>query len=221
MVDDMLGGIAYSFGISNDPSWDLGMYKLGYEVYMYDHTVDAPSEIKGYKDKMHFFKLGIADRCVCDNLKTLDELIKRNGHERERDMILKMDVEGAEWGFLEMVSSETLARFRQIVFELHNMNLADDYKIAALSKLYETHRVVHIHGNNYGGYISIYSHIIPDTWEVTYLRNDFVGKMLKNVSLPVSNDRPCNKDEEEIILGDWNRPWNIRANGLLFGTSAL
>lgn len=48
--------IAYSFGISDDVSWDLQMVNLGYEVYQYDHTIDAlPIQNKHF----HYKKIGI------------------------------------------------------------------------------------------------------------------------------------------------------------------
>ena len=217
MVDDMPGGIAYSFGISDDPTWDLDMFKRGYEVYMYDHTVECPHQVEQYKDRLHFFKIGIADRYSCDNLKTLDELIKFNGHENENNMILKMDVEGAEWGFLAMTTSETLSKFSQIVFEFHRMNTMDEKQridiIRGLSKLYETHRVVHIHGNNWSGFISSPSHNIPNTWEVTYVRKNGVKKIAENVNLPIGLDCPCNEWKDEIVIGDWNKPLQISWDG--------
>ena len=37
-------------------------------------------------------------------------------------MILKMDVEGAEWDFLDTVDTKTLKQFDQIVFEYHELN---------------------------------------------------------------------------------------------------
>ena len=57
MLDDLPGGVAYSFGINDDVSWDDDMASYGYEVYMYDHTIDALPYVKG---AFHFFKKGIA-----------------------------------------------------------------------------------------------------------------------------------------------------------------
>ena len=34
MADDLRGSVAYSFGISDDPSWDLAMAEHGYSVYV-------------------------------------------------------------------------------------------------------------------------------------------------------------------------------------------
>lgn len=36
--------IAYSFGINDDVSWDKAMASRGYDVFMYDHTIDGLPE---------------------------------------------------------------------------------------------------------------------------------------------------------------------------------
>ena len=106
-------------GRKHDVSWDKDAASRGCEVFMYDHTIDTLPEENPH---FHRAKLGIADGITRDSrLKTLDELIAINHHEDERSMILKMDVEGAEWGFLERVSSETLSQFSQMSFEFHNI----------------------------------------------------------------------------------------------------
>ena len=41
MLDDFhAGDIAYSFGICDDVSWDKDMASRGYDIFMYDHTID-------------------------------------------------------------------------------------------------------------------------------------------------------------------------------------
>lgn len=42
MADDFRkGGIAYSFGISTEISWDFAMSQRGYDIFMYDMTIDG------------------------------------------------------------------------------------------------------------------------------------------------------------------------------------
>lgn len=91
--------IAYSFGIAEDVSWDSDMSRRGYDVFMYDPTIDArPQE----NDKFHFFKEGIGgEEDTEKSLNTLEHFMKVNGHNNKDNMILKMDVEGAEWDFFK------------------------------------------------------------------------------------------------------------------------
>ena len=88
MLNDFHNGdIAYSFGISNDVSWDKDMVNRGCEIFMYDHTIDNLPE---QNPNFHWNKLGIADGIIHDDrLKTLDELIASNHHENAHNMINK------------------------------------------------------------------------------------------------------------------------------------
>jgi len=86
-------GIVYSFGISNDVSFDKELAERGYDIYQYDHTIDGlPEE----NEKFHYFKKGITGKS--DNkdemLDSLENIIRTNRHEDKEKMILKMDVEG-------------------------------------------------------------------------------------------------------------------------------
>ena len=86
------------------------MAQRGYEIFMYDMTIDGlPQE----NEHFHFFKEGIAGTEIKErNLNTLSNFIKRNGHEDKTNMILKMDVEGAEWGFLSTISHRNFEPIR-------------------------------------------------------------------------------------------------------------
>lgn len=198
--------IAYSFGISNDVSWDKGMASRGYDVFMYDHTIDSlPEE----NTRFHWSKLGISDGKLHDNrLKSLDELIRANHHENKHNMILKMDVEEAEWGCLEAVSSETLAKFTQILIEFHGIN-SPQYQPripAVLRKLNKTHAPVHIHGQNIGHYVSLGSQTFCNQIEVSYVRrNKYDLDDDYDVILPLAIDMPARPKIPEVCLGRWNR----------------
>ena len=119
--------IAYSFGIANDVSWDLDMARRGYDIFMYDPAIETlPIE----NDKFHFFKEGILGIEVPEkSMHTLNYFLKRNGHEDKQNMILKMDVEGAEWSFLSTVTAETLNKFDQILFEFHDLTQPKDQSV--------------------------------------------------------------------------------------------
>ena len=201
------GNVAYSFGICNDVSWDSTMAGLGYDVYMYDHTIEKlPYELP----KFHFYKEGISGKDEQDSpLKTLDYYIKKNGHSENNNMILKMDVEGAEWDFLETVNSNTLQKFDQIVFELHNIVQAGwgDRILDLLTKLNKTHQLVHLHGNNSGYLITIDNQIFPNVLEATYVLKDkyqFVEDA--EISLPLPADAPNDIGRPDVVLGKWNQP---------------
>ena len=204
------GGVAYSFGIADEVSWDVAMSQIDYEIFMYDMTIDGlPEE----NPKFHFFKEGIGGvKEEKKSLDTLENFIKRNGHENNQYMILKMDVEGAEWDFLETVSLETLNQFDQIIFEFHDMVAPKNFyqmgrTLALIEKLNITHALIHLHGNNFSKYVLIEGiGIIPDVLELTYLNRanrNFVDDA--EIFLPTPVDFPNNPNLPEISLGFWNK----------------
>ena len=211
MLDDLPGGIAYSFGIAQNVEWDRDMAERGYDVFMYDHTIDGlPEENPRY----HWSKLGIGDGSGKDDrLKTLEEFISRNGHEGKRNMILKMDVEGAEWGFLESVKPETLTQFRQILFEFHGLLYPqkDGRKISdilsAFRKINETHQLLHLHPCNYAAdYVSVDGRNYPAIIEASYaIRDEYKFTQDYDVNLPLEIDAPDATFLPDIELGCWNR----------------
>lgn len=207
MIDDVVssGKVAYSFGIYNDVSWDYNMAKFGYDVYMYDHTIEKlPYDIP----KFHFFKAGISGKNDAENcLNTLKHYLSKNGHSKAKNMILKMDVEGAEWDFLETVELNTLKRFDQIVLELHNVIKSGYGKriLKLLSKLNKTHQLVHLHGNNCGYVIKIGDKVFPDVLEATYVLKDRYNFMEDSeIMLPLPMDIANDRARSDIVLGKWN-----------------
>ena len=129
--------IAYSFGISNNIQFDYELAKRGIDVYMYDHTINS---LPYNNPKFHWSKIRI---CGNNNrtqiLKTLEELIKENGHISEKNMILKIDVEGWEWNSL---NEYILRQFKYIVIEYHFLELSkEELYYNVLKKVHKSHQV--------------------------------------------------------------------------------
>lgn len=178
MLDSSLrNAVAYSLGIAGDVSWDLDMAAMGCQIYQYDHTIDT---LPASHPAFHWFRIGIAAQDSSDGaMCSLDTLIARNGHAGRNDLILKMDIEGAEWDLFEALPASTLQQFSQIVMEMHHFAGAAGHPAALafyqkftaiLRKLDATHQVVHIHANNNGALGIIGGTVIPDLLELTYVR---------------------------------------------------
>ena len=214
MVDNFRpAGVAYSFGIKDDVSWDWDMAARGYNIFMYDPTIDA---LPQNHERFHFFKEGILGIEIKEqSMNTLENFIKLNGHENKEDMILKMDVEGAEWSFLSTVTSETLNQFDQMVFEFHDLTKPKDQSVmnatlACINKINKTHSLIHLHANNCGSLLILDDKILfPDVLELTYVRtSNYELVDDENIFLPIPIDQPNNKDAQEIPLGFWNKKFN-------------
>ena len=134
--------IAYSFGIFDKIQFDKSLADRGIDVYMYDHTID---NLPYNNDKFHWEKIGIAGKeNTNEQLKTLEELIKNNGHSSEKNMILKMDVENWEWESLKDVSENILKQFKYILIEFHFRNDYLELYYNVIKKLNKNHQVFYL-----------------------------------------------------------------------------
>lgn len=167
-----------SLGIAGDVSWDKDFMKFASGIHMYDNSIDSlPEEVVSST----FFKETIGQDVG------MDEIVLRT--ESIYDLILKMDIEGAEVATLKKCSSDSISRFRQIVVEFHNIidYVEDrlDFKDLddAISKILQTHLPVWLHVNNYGAIKKVENFTIPDVLEVLFLRKSSYS-LTENSSIP-------------------------------------
>ena len=81
-------------------------------------------------------------------MSSLPELIKENGHSKEENMILKMDIESYEWEALQDLPINIMKKFKYIVAEFH-FNGNDELQYYNIfKKIQITHQIFHIHNNN-------------------------------------------------------------------------
>jgi hypothetical protein len=167
---DDIGGCV-SPGVSSECGFDTQIADMGIEVFMADASVDGPPTSHS---NFHFTKKYL-DTYTSDNTITLDSFAATIAP--GKDLILQMDIEGAEYRVIAATTVETLSRFRVIVVEFHDLsNLFTKFGFReinnAFRKLLVTHRVVHIHPNNIGG-PTVGSHIsVPSLMEFTFYRKD-------------------------------------------------
>ena len=205
MLEDFKhSSIAYSIGICDDVSWDRDMADRGLEVYMYDHTIDGLPE---KNEKFHWYKIGLTGTYNKEipYLKTLPMLLEENGHTDKNGMVLKMDIEGAEWDVLAKLDRAVLSRFSQLVFEFHDLNnlAMESVMTSALKNLNEVHQLVHVHGNNWEGYKMADGLVLPDALECTYLNRKEYNFCTSEKFFPLVIDQVNNPCKPEIVLGKW------------------
>lgn len=203
MLDDFKGkNTAYSVGIGTEISWDLDMVQRGFQVYCFDHTIQS---LPAANKNLHFIKYGLDGVAgSVDGLLTLDTMLDLNNHSEKNKMILKIDIEGAEWAFLREVSSDILNRFSQITMELHNLINADYYEriVAGLENINKTHQAVWIHANCGGG-VQDYGRIsMPNLLEATFANRSEYAFTPIEYHCPIALDSP-NSGEEDIVLDGW------------------
>ncbi len=205
MIDDFEHSkVAYSFGIADNVQWDECIADKEIDVYCYDHTIEGlPKE----NARLHFNKIGIAgtDREE-ESLLSLESIMRKNHHEGIKNAILKMDVEGAEWEFLESVPLDLLGRFSQITLELHDLyGYGRHHKqvIKALKRLSKTHQAVWIHGNNASPVACIKGIEIPYLLEITWANKKKYSFKETVYNCPTDIDEPNCIGIPDIVLKNW------------------
>ena len=202
MVDDFAGvTAAISAGISHEVSWDEEIAGRGIEVYQFDHTVDGPPIAN---DRFHFFKRRIASNTTADS-ENINSCLARIPNSPER-LILKIDIEGAEWEAFDGVTDSNLQRFSQIVGEFHGFSkLANggwrEQVTRTMAKLRSVFEVVHVHGNNFS-WLHLTANVpFPDVVEVTFVNRSMYQFEESGEIFPTSIDRPNDERRADIFLG--------------------
>lgn len=211
IICDIPAVFLYSFGVGNSYLFEQNFtYRYGCEkTFLYDHTVSL--EISDQKLKLE--KTGI-DHFKHDNLDTLENLVKKNGHTGRTDLCLKIDVEGYEWLPLLFVPEEILCQFTQIVIELHWLDTdfcaTIEQKTKVLKRINKFFYLVHVHGVNCQEPKIVNGMKVHPVIEATFVRKNFFKtepKIVKNPKLPIDLDRPVDLCLREVSLSDYY-PWN-------------
>ena len=173
--------IAYSFGIERKIQFDKHLADIGIDIYMYDHTIDS---LPYNNSKFHWKKIGISGKNKSNkSLKSLEGLIIENGHSSEENMILKIDIEHAEWESLKDLPYKILNQFKYIVIEYHFKNDKPLNETVlyynVIKKLYKTHQVFYLHCQN--------------PYRISYFGNNRICSSLE-VSYVIKKDNEFTKD---------------------------
>lgn len=131
----------------------------------------------------------------------------------EGDLMLQMDIEGAEFVTLLAAPKRLLERFRVIVVEFHDLHRIADLHTSrniigpTLTRLHESFLPVHIHPNNRCAVDGRSGRDIPRVMEVTYLRRDRLAYSRPVAHLPHELDTPNAPEFTDIVLSDrWLGP---------------
>ena len=192
LVPDDLDGIAacISPGVSTEVGFDLDLAERGIDIFMADASVAGPPVSH---PRFHFTRKFL-DTFDSDTTVTLDDFVRDVAP--GKDLILEMDIEGAEWRVFHSLSAETLQRFRIMAVEFHDMvNLFSHFgfrEIAAVfRKILATHAVVHIHPNNVTGPVECGGLSVPSLLEFTFHRRDRGTFAPGPLAFPHPLDAPC------------------------------
>jgi len=177
LIPDDLDGIEalYSPGVSDTLGFDLEIAKCGIPCFLADGTVEPPTNLH---PSMNFEKMMIGEG-PADTFMSLDSWVTRTAPPRG-DLMLQMDIEGAEYEVLLATPRALLNRFRIIILEIHGIDryLFGDARTQLdqlMDRLLENHIICHLHPNNVCPPVTILGQSIPPLVELTLLRRDRVG----------------------------------------------
>ena len=200
-------GALFSPGVSE--TWDFERVvgeQFRIPSYMVDGSVDAPEELT---DLQTFDRLWLGAKTT-QTVVSLQDWVASRAPDPAMDLMLQMDIEGAEYGALAASPLSTLRRFRWAVIEFHGLDWAAvdpvlRFRILpALRRMAVDFEVVHVHPNNCCGVLKIGGRMLPKVLEVTYLRRDRLRRTPTLARLPHELDRDCVPSNPSIDLGaDW------------------
>lgn len=204
------GGTAVCIGVgSNDAiEFDLELAKLGMNVFQFDHIV------KNYvppHNFIRFYPVGVGWR-MSDRVSTLDQLLSSFVQGGGGVDIVKIDIEGDEWGVFDAVSSDLLSSVSTIVGEFHwlrHCRYAPIAKLVArvMEKISRTHVVVRLHPNNIKAPFTHHGIEFPNVLEVTFVNRNLMNGYKPRLG-PVTDefDRPSDPSRPEYQMIN---PWNL------------
>lgn len=203
LVPDDLDGIGACFspGVSDVANFELAFANRGVKSYLADYSVESAPVTH---DLIDFEKKFLRSE-ENDVFMTLDSWIERK-EPKQKDFILQMDIEGAEYDVIYDINSETLRKFRILVIEFHRLDSIFDktgFKLINLTfnKLLKDFEIVHIHPNNCRAPVVYKGFEVPPLMEFTFLRKDRVvskGNASRNFPHPL--DKPCVKSLPDYSL---------------------
>lgn len=174
LVPDDLAGIdvCFSPGVSFIADFERDCAERGMSCYLADASVAAPPVMH---ERFHFDRkfLGSRDEGA---FMTLDAWVGAKAPGAS-DLLLQIDIEGAEYRTLLTTSPEVLRRFRIIVAEFHDLHRLTDrlsFELigATFDRLLRDFHVVHIHPNNCMQPRNVFGVSTPPVMELTLLRKD-------------------------------------------------
>lgn len=179
-------------GIDNDVSFEeefVNKY-TNTKCFAFDGTINnLPSE----NENITFIKKNIGYE-NSDTVTNLNDIINAN-----TEIIVKIDIEGAEIPWIKSLSNEQINKFEQLVMEFHFP--FTDNEINVFDKINKNHYLIHFHGNNCCGTREHNGVVIPNVFECTYLHKKYFTTIpeLNTDAIPGVLDMK-NTGNEEIYI---------------------
>jgi hypothetical protein len=190
--DDMVGiDACFSPGTNNYKEFEDHLAaNYGIKSFMCDYSSDIENFRTPPIPGMQFFEKKWLDVEESDTALDINKWVRDNSG-GDGDLLLQMDIEGAEYRNLLHAKPETLSRFRIIVLEVHSLHLLNSLEflhgifLPVFGKLSKQFICVHAHPNNCCGTTKLSDDlIVPNVLELTFLRRDRIRDGDVAIQLP-------------------------------------
>lgn len=184
-----------SYGISTEYQFDHELAARGHRVFMFDHTIDG---IDRTHENMRWFKEGVGGKSDwAAKIYSIEEHLEKHRIAGDH-LILKMDVEGAEYDSIPALSDATLERFDQIVLEAHHLKKLGEARfrrsfVRLFEKITGKFTLFHVHANNYRGFDSlgvVEGMLVANIVELSFVKSSLVEPRLSRTIYPTTLDAP-------------------------------
>lgn len=209
LIPDDLEGIegCFSLGVGKVSGFERDCVDAGMKVFLADNSVEKPEDAN---NNFHFTKKHVAVT-TSDDYMTIDDWVSMCLPNTKSDLLLQIDIEGAEYEVFLNMSNSLTSRFRIIVAEFHGLEVLwsqpfFDIASRAFDKLLQTHSCVHIHPNNCCGSVQRKGLEIPRVAEFTFLRSDRMTRPTRVDSFPHPLDRDNTANLHMALPRCWYGP---------------
>jgi len=129
---------------------------------------------------------------------------------------MKIDIEGHEFRIMPtIIENNLMNKIKQLVIEIHSpadiqlfpdyfkglSDINNDKMFDLFNKFNKTHTLVHFHANNGCKITKIDGIDVPHVFELTYIRNDYVTEIIRNIEpLPTVLDMKNSLSKPDYIL---------------------
>lgn len=207
LLPDDFNGIRHCFspGVSTTTDFEEHIARdFGVKSFMADASVEGLTVDNPFFEFDRKF-LG----AYCDEtFTTLEDWVEEKlGEDDDHDLLLQMDIEGAEFDVLIESDKRVLRRFRMMVIEFHRMERIFERNSLSLiralfAKLHQDFVIVHLHANNYCSIAESRGVGIPPYFEITYWRRDRFENLASGapMHLPHPLDRPNVPENSDFTM---------------------
>ena len=167
-------GVCFSAGVGGDNAFETHLERFEIRSHLIDSIEERPKNL----GSMQTFQAKYLGESTDENFYQLSDWIRESSVSDSANLMLKIDIESAEYKCLEASELETIRKFTIVIIEFHHLS-----KMLDPTVFYESYQrvlkfmttefdVVHSHPNNCCGQFSVENLNFPHILEVTFHRKD-------------------------------------------------